>query len=525
MKYLLALGLALSFITRVIIPFKSVFTQQGIILNTPDAYIILRYAEIWPNFPAWDWFSNYPVGIPGFYYTAYSALLGMIARVLNISVWAVGAWMPVLLFYLSLVPVYIIAKSLFNREVAFGSVFIYCLLPGDLLERTMLGAADYHAWEILLFLTAMMFFILALRNWEFALPFVCFTGLYFVSWGGASLLLAVILAGAWLFAFLRGKAWPLRTGLLVLPIMGGLGLFLGFPKLFYRLIGYLQIRLDTFNPEEMSLLFNAGQLDISTIWNYYGFVFFLMLIALGWFGYRTWKSMRLIDCVFLCWTLVALWLTICLRRFSYYLVLNTAILTAALAFSVGKVSLGYIIVWGSKIASKERIVKYYVLLGIAVFLPLCFNSIRLVQSNPYNMSEGWQHVCQWFAGRPGSGFYYYSAQKPPSGVLAEWQHGYDLITLGHQAVMQTPANGAYSKEFAQLMMAEDYQGVLKMLQAKRIRYIVLDKEVVEDHQQMLQAVAGTPATNSFMSILYYQDIQGVELAYQYEDIKVYEIVK
>ena len=221
--WIISVALLFAFVVRVVIPWQSTFTPFGILLNTPDAYVMIHYADLCPNFPAWDWYTNFPVGIETSHYEAFASIIAIIGKIFNMPNMIVGALLPVVLFFLTLIPVYFTARTLFDKTVALGSVVLFCLLPGELLERTMLGAADYHCLEILLLSLTMMFTVLALQGrpmyWIGVLEVMV---IYWVSWAGALIAPLMIVSGILLFAFLRLKAWHWRV--LVVFCYTGLGI-------------------------------------------------------------------------------------------------------------------------------------------------------------------------------------------------------------------------------------------------------------------------------------------------------------
>jgi asparagine N-glycosylation enzyme membrane subunit Stt3 len=502
MRRLLAVALLFALVTRVVIPWHNVFQSTGIVLTTPDAYIMLRYADMWPNFPAWDWYSNYPVGVAAFQSTIFPSLIAIFGRLFHSNLMA-AAILPVLLFFLTLIPLYVIARVVFDRNVAVGALIIYCLLPGELLERTKLGAADYHCWEIFLFTSIMMCVMLAVngkyvtRCWLFTALVVFGLAIYALSWQGWLILPFILVLSAGLFAFLRLKGWPWKVGT-VFCYAAGLGMIaLAFPAIFRYAVGLFSINLSTTTNEMMSLFFTAGQFDTwATVWNYFGAVFFFTLFGLGWLAYRAIKYKRFLDILFLAWSIIMLWLTIAMRRFDYYFAANAAILASFVIWQYGQH-------WA---INKDRIVKYAVVIGLIVIAPLVSISARAANDNSYMPSPGWQHVCQWFADQSNTTQYIHGA-KPDYGVFTVWSYGYWLQGIGHQAVDGTGGN--WPPRETALLSSDNLTDALIQLKKLDMRYIVIDEAIVKGRMEQ-----------TFVHQLYYSQGKPV---FQSGNVKVFEI--
>ena len=152
MKYLnislIAAAAIFAIINRIVIPFKNVFTDYGIILNTPDAYCMVRYAEMLP-YTGLDYFANFPDGAAGLQQVVYPIIIKAFSIITG-DYFITAAILPIIFFAIAAIALHQIAKLLFNDRIAAMSLFIFCILPGEILTRTMLGAGDYHCLEIML---------------------------------------------------------------------------------------------------------------------------------------------------------------------------------------------------------------------------------------------------------------------------------------------------------------------------------------------------------------------------------------
>ncbi len=141
----------------------------------------------------------------------------------------VGAIFPAVLGALLVFPVYFIGRELGGRTAGFLSAVMIVVLPGQLLSRSVIGFTDHHVAEVLLSTTAMLFFILAVREGTgrltfsslrggdlgtvkrpllYALSAGLFLGLYIDAWAAGHLFVGIILAFATLQSIvdhLRGR--------------------------------------------------------------------------------------------------------------------------------------------------------------------------------------------------------------------------------------------------------------------------------------------------------------------------------
>ena len=76
----------------------------------------------------------------------------------------VGAYVPPVLGALTVVPVYVLGRELFSRNAGLWAGFMVAVMPGQLLQRSVLGFTDHHCAEVLLSTTALMFVVLALKR-------------------------------------------------------------------------------------------------------------------------------------------------------------------------------------------------------------------------------------------------------------------------------------------------------------------------------------------------------------------------
>jgi asparagine N-glycosylation enzyme membrane subunit Stt3 len=439
----------------------------------------------------------------------FASIIVAFGQMFHLSNVVSEAVLPPILFFLTLIPLYFITKTIFNKYIAVGSLVIYCLLPGELLERTKLGAGDYHCWEIFIFTSVMACVVLSITNqnwkrWAAIVGAIILLIIYQLALLKILLAPLIVIAAIGLFAFLKVKGWHWRAGVVVLCLGGLVGTYFAFPALFSQAISLVTFDLTTTTNEMMPLFFTAGQFDTwVTAWNYFGAVFFFSLFGLGWMIYRTFKYKRAVDVLFLVWTLAILWLTIVMRRSAFYYATNAAILTSVVVYEYGRY-------W---VKSKERLIKYCIVVGLIVCAPLMTISVRAANEYGYAPSQDWQRVCQWLS------------TQEKGDVFTEWSYGYWIMAIGkHPAT--SPGGGANLSQ--QLVAVSDnLTWAFGELKKENVKYIIIDKVMVEDNLDLTiqETGSGLDKECTFTYQLYYSQVKDSQykLVYWQGDIKVFEI--
>ncbi|MCW7075813.1 MAG: oligosaccharyl transferase, archaeosortase A system-associated [Candidatus Syntrophoarchaeum sp.] len=76
----------------------------------------------------------------------------------------IGAYYPAVLGALTVIPVYIIGKEIYNRNVGILSAALIAVLPGQFLSRSLLGFTDHHVMETLFATWVIAFFVIAVKS-------------------------------------------------------------------------------------------------------------------------------------------------------------------------------------------------------------------------------------------------------------------------------------------------------------------------------------------------------------------------
>src|SRR3972149_12113848 len=93
----------------------------------------------------------------------------------------VGAYTPVVMGVLCLIPLYFIACTLFGKTAAIITVFILTFLPGEFLQHSNLGFTDHHVAEVLFstITCAFLIYALTIKNNRNFLIYSLFSGISF----------------------------------------------------------------------------------------------------------------------------------------------------------------------------------------------------------------------------------------------------------------------------------------------------------------------------------------------------------
>lgn len=126
----------------------------------------------------YDPFTHFPYGSPVHFGPMFTILIAGTALLLGLGspdphlVATVGAYMPVILGVLCVIPTYYIAKRLFGREAALIASLALAVVPAGFLGRSMLGSTDHHIAEVLfstITLVCMIYAIDAMKKAEVTL--------------------------------------------------------------------------------------------------------------------------------------------------------------------------------------------------------------------------------------------------------------------------------------------------------------------------------------------------------------------
>jgi dolichyl-phosphooligosaccharide-protein glycotransferase len=238
---LLLLFFGVSLLIRVALPYGDVFGGQLIKETSVDGYYYMRLVDNmvhnFPHYTAFDPFHIYPGGEAidhlGLFYQLLAGFIWLIGlgHPGQHLVDVVGALFAPFLAALTIIPVYFIGRTLFNKWAGLIAAALMAVLPGEYLGRSILGFADTPVIETFLTAAAMACLLLALKTAAdrklgfdhllkldravFLRPVVysllagVFLGVYMATWNGGLLFVFIImlyLAAQFIIDHLAGRS-------------------------------------------------------------------------------------------------------------------------------------------------------------------------------------------------------------------------------------------------------------------------------------------------------------------------------
>jgi len=207
---------ALAFVVRVASPWSTVFAgPSGVRLFDTDSYYHLRHGRYatahFPHLQAWDP-GVYPNGQPRLYAGLFDVSLAAAALIAGAGhpseqrVTQVAAFVPPVLGALSVAALFWLGAVTAGQLAGLVALLLVTLYPGTFLHRSMLGAVDHHAAEVLLALLTALGLAGAVRRgfavaprptWRSWLPDVRAAAplaVFFFTWFGAPIYLVLVAA-------------------------------------------------------------------------------------------------------------------------------------------------------------------------------------------------------------------------------------------------------------------------------------------------------------------------------------------
>ncbi|HOW14876.1 oligosaccharyl transferase, archaeosortase A system-associated [Methanosarcina sp.] len=172
-KSIFVFGAALlaGFIMRML-SYASLTADGGITFTGYDEFYHMRrilYTTFnFPHILNFDTYINYPYGFEVGWPPFFDLLGALLAIVMGggqpdtHTVELAGAILPVLLGVLTIIPVYVVGASVFDKKTGLAGAFAFAVLPAHVYVSRF-GTVDHHVAEVFLSTTAYAFFILSLK--------------------------------------------------------------------------------------------------------------------------------------------------------------------------------------------------------------------------------------------------------------------------------------------------------------------------------------------------------------------------
>ncbi|MFC1902054.1 oligosaccharyl transferase, archaeosortase A system-associated [Chloroflexota bacterium] len=221
---LVAICFGVALLLRAVLPYDQIFRGEWIKLSSVDGYYYMRLVDNlvhnFPNLTNFDPFFIYPggtdIGTPNLFYWCLSGVIWIIGlgSPTQHTIDAVSVFFPPVLAALTVIPVYFIGRTLFNRWAGVIAAALFAVFPGESIGRSILGFGDTPVAEMFLTTTTLAFLMLAVktagqrqltyrhlirREWgEIGRPLIysllagLFLGIYLATWMGGLLFVFII---------------------------------------------------------------------------------------------------------------------------------------------------------------------------------------------------------------------------------------------------------------------------------------------------------------------------------------------
>ena len=208
---------------RVVLPYNQVFVKDWVKMTGVDAYYYMRLvdnlAAHFPRLTQFDPYLLYPGGaLTGSNPDFFAYFMGAIIWLLSLGkadqhmVDVIVVYIPPFLAVLTVLAVLFIGKVLGSKWMGLLAAGLLAIIPGEFLNRSLLGYTDHHIAEVFFSTGMMMFVFMSVKESEgkrlgemvsggwkgmgkpvaYGLMSGLFLGLYLLTWAGA-LLFAMIL--------------------------------------------------------------------------------------------------------------------------------------------------------------------------------------------------------------------------------------------------------------------------------------------------------------------------------------------
>jgi len=220
---LLIIIVAVALWLRVVLPFNQVFVRDWVKMTGVDAYYYMRLVDNlmqhFPQLTQFDPYLKYPGGMltgtsPDFfaYFIGGIIWLATLGNAGQHMVDVIAVYIPPLLAVLTILAVFIIGALLGGRWLGLMSAGLLAIIPGEFLNRSLLGYTDHHIAEVMFSTGIMLFVFLALNagqgrklgemvkgGWPgigkpvlFGIMAGVFMGLYMLTWAGALMFAMIV---------------------------------------------------------------------------------------------------------------------------------------------------------------------------------------------------------------------------------------------------------------------------------------------------------------------------------------------
>ncbi len=162
---------------RVVLPYNQVFVKDWVKMTGVDAYYYMRLvdnlAAHFPQLTQFDPYFRYPGGwATGASPDFFAYFMGGIIWIVSLGkadqhmVDMIAVYIPPLLAVLTILAAFIIGRVLGSKWLGLLAAGLLAVIPGEFLNRSLLGYTDHHIAEVLFSSGLMMFAFLAVKEGE-----------------------------------------------------------------------------------------------------------------------------------------------------------------------------------------------------------------------------------------------------------------------------------------------------------------------------------------------------------------------
>ena len=220
---LLIVIVAVALWLRVALPYNQVFVRDWVKMTGVDAYYYMRLVDNlmqhFPQLTQFDPYLKYPGGMmtgasPDFFAYFMGGIIWLVSlgKADQHMVDVIAVYIPPLLAVLTILAVFIIGALLGSKWLGLMSAGLLAIIPGEFLNRSLLGYTDHHIAEVMFSTGIMLFVFLALNagrgrrleemakgGWQgigkpvlYGILAGIFMGLYMLTWAGALMFAMII---------------------------------------------------------------------------------------------------------------------------------------------------------------------------------------------------------------------------------------------------------------------------------------------------------------------------------------------
>lgn len=496
----------IALLIRVVPPYDQVFRGDRVVFAGNDPWIHMRNADnIAAHWPFPSWFDPYRLAPEG-QWTIEAPLMDVlisgVALLTGIPIDVAGAWFPAVAGALIPIPIFLLVRRSFGQPEAVIAAALIAILPGSLLQRSLLGFTDHHVLEALLASCVLLFLVR-----EQPLRAGVFLGLYLLTWSRGTFLLLILIA--WALIARQGKpvakafaiallfAAPLafhlpparmsipvlicgalaalaadrlpRVAVLLLGIALAVAGFFALPDLAEQAQRFMPAGAAATIGEVQPLLMSRGQFTLAPLWFELTTASILMVIGFVLVA-RDRTPQRVLLLVFTAIVTVA---SLAQYRFAYYMAIAAAVLA-----SVAVVQLFW--------RGMNRAIGAIAMIAL-VFVPNVMPAMRAATAPQYGPGEEWLEALDWMRTRTpepfGSSSEYLARHRsksdsPPAeyGVMALSDYGWWLARIARRPPATNPTQTAV-KESAQFYTATSEGEAMKILRERNARYVIVDRSL------------------------------------------------